>query len=163
MPMNKQLPMRRITLSLATRMILLAAAFVVFVPTMAQAQSSPPEIISVVEKSAEDWNRGDLEAFVQSYEQSPDTTFVGTEVSRGTAEVLNRYKRTYPDPKRMGKTTFSELQARPLTPELAIVTGRFQLQRDAESGGDKSGLFTLVMRKGASGWRIIHDHTSASN
>jgi ketosteroid isomerase-like protein len=63
----------------------------------------------------------------------------------------------------MGKTTFSELQARLLTAELAIVTGRFHLQRDAQSGGDKSGLFTLVMRKGADGWRIIHDHTSADN
>jgi ketosteroid isomerase-like protein len=63
----------------------------------------------------------------------------------------------------MGKTTFSDLEARPLTPGLAIVTGRFQLQRDAQSGGEKSGLFTLVMRKGAAGWRIIHDHTSADN
>ncbi|HSR54241.1 MAG TPA: nuclear transport factor 2 family protein, partial [Acidobacteriota bacterium] len=58
-------------------------------------------------------------------------------------------------PARMGKTTFSELETRPLTPELAIVTGRFHLRRDAGSGGDKSGLFTLVMRKGDSGWRII--------
>jgi len=28
-------------------------------------------------------------------------------------------------------------------------------------GGNKAGIFTLVLRKGASGWRIIHDHTSA--
>jgi uncharacterized protein (TIGR02246 family) len=129
----------------------------------ARAQTPSAEILAVIEKSAEDWNRGDLEAFVQCYEQSPATTFVGTEVSRGTDAVLSRYKRAYPDAARMGTTTFSELQARPLTAELAIVTGRFHLQRDAQWGGDKSGLFTLVMRKGASGWRIIHDHTSASN
>lgn len=139
------------------------AASIAWMPGLVQGQSSSAEILAVIEKSADDWNRGDLEAFVQCYEQSPETTFVGTEVSRGTAEVLSRYKRTYPDPKRMGKTTFSELQARPLTAELAIVTGRFHLQRDAEAGGDKSGLFTLVMRKGGSGWRIIHDHTSADN
>lgn len=146
------------------RTSLLSAVVVASAAAMASAQAQQPssaEILAVVEKSADDWNRGDLEAFVQCYEQSPETTFVGTEVSRGTEQVLSRYKRTYPDPARMGKTTFSELQARPLTPELAIVTGRFHLQRDAASGGDKSGLFTLVMRKGASGWRIIHDHTSA--
>ena len=120
-------------------------------------------MLGVIEKSAQDWNRGDLEAFVQCYEQSPETTFVGTEVSRGTDAVLSRYQRAYPDAARMGKTTFSELQTRPLSAELAIVTGRFHLQRDAQWGGDKSGLFTLVMRKGASGWRIIHDHTSSSN
>jgi uncharacterized protein (TIGR02246 family) len=127
------------------------------------AQTASAEMLAVIEKSAADWNRGDLEAFVQCYEQSPETTFVGTEVSRGTDAVLSRYQRTYPDAARMGKTTFSELQARPLGADLAIVTGRFQLQRGAQWGGDKSGLFTLVMRKGASGWRIIHDHTSASN
>jgi uncharacterized protein (TIGR02246 family) len=130
-------------------------------PAAAQAPSA--EILAVVEKSADDWNRGDIEAFVQCYEQSPETTFVGTEVSRGTDAVLSRYKRAYPDPARMGKTTFSELQARPLSPDLAIVTGRFHLARDAQAGGEKSGLFTLVMRKGAVGWRIIHDHTSADN
>jgi ketosteroid isomerase-like protein len=63
----------------------------------------------------------------------------------------------------MGKTTFSELQARPLSADLAIVTGRFHLERALEFGGNKAGLFTLVMRKSAAGWRIIHDHTSAVN
>jgi uncharacterized protein (TIGR02246 family) len=133
---------------------------------LATAQTQSPqaaEITAVVEKSADDWNRGDLEAFVQCYEQSPETTFVGTEVSRGTDAVLSRYQRAYPDAAHMGKTTFSELQARPLSADLAIVTGRFHLTREAQLGGDKSGLFTLVMRKGAAGWRIIHDHTSASN
>ena len=148
--------------------LLALAALLLFLPsaqTFAAAQTAAESagIVAVIEKSADDWNRGDLEAFVQCYEQSPETTFVGTEVSSGTVAVLSRYQRAYPDPQRMGKTTFSELQARPLTAELAIVTGRFQLQRDAQSGGDKSGLFTLVMRKGADGWRIIHDHTSADN
>jgi len=139
------------------------AALIGWAPVVAQTQSAPAEIIGVVEKSAEDWNRGDLEAFVQCYEQSPETTFVGTEVSRGTDAVLSRYQRTYPDAARMGKTTFSELQARPLSADLAIVTGRFRLEREAQWGGNRTGLFTLVMRKGAAGWRIIHDHTSASN
>jgi uncharacterized protein (TIGR02246 family) len=130
-------------------------------PALAQAQTR--EILAVVEQSAEDWNRGDLEAFVECYEQSPDTTFVGTEISRGASEVLNRYQRAYPDAAHMGNLTFSGLQVRSLSTELAIVTGRFDLKREEQRGGDKTGLFTLVMRKGSNGWRIIHDHTSASN
>ena len=40
---------------------------------------------------------------------------------------------------------------------------RYKLERAAGLGGDKAGIFTLVMRKSAAGWRIIHDHTSATN
>ena len=121
------------------------------------------DILAVIQKSADDWNRGDLQAFMQSYENSPETTFVGAEVARGTDAVLARYKRAYSTAAQMGKTTFSELKARPLTPELAIVTGRYTLERSTEAGGRKAGIFTLVMRKTSAGWRIIHDHTSATN
>lgn len=140
---------------------LLCVVFASIAPVKAQAPSQ--EILAPILKSADDWSRGDLDAFMESYEQSPETTFVGSEVARGTDAVLSRYKRTYPDAARMGKTTFSELQARPLGADLAIVTGRYRLERKEEWGGNKSGIFTLVMRKGAKGWRIIHDHTSALN
>jgi uncharacterized protein (TIGR02246 family) len=121
------------------------------------------DVLAPILKSAEDWNRGDLKAFMQSYENSPDTTFVGSEVAHGTDAVLARYRRTYSSVQQMGKTTFSDLKVRPLSPELAVVTGRYTLDRAAEFGGRKTGIFTLVMRKSAVGWRIIHDHTSATN
>jgi uncharacterized protein (TIGR02246 family) len=147
----------------------LCAALVFFcltslaVPAPAAARGQTADVLAVVQKSADDWNRGDLAAFVQCYEQSPDTTFVGTEVSRGTAAILGRYRRNYPDRDHMGTLTFSERHARPLGPDLAIVTGRFHLERKAGSGGNKNGIFTLVLRKAEAGWRIIHDHTSATN
>jgi uncharacterized protein (TIGR02246 family) len=128
----------------------------------AQNPVSTDERLAVLLKSAEDWNRGDIEAFVQSYEQTPETTFVGATVLHGAEDILARYRRNYPDRVRMGKLTFSELQARTLSPTLAIVTGRFTLERSAEAGGKATGLFTLVMRLGPNGWRIIHDHTSPS-
>jgi uncharacterized protein (TIGR02246 family) len=145
----------------AAMMFLGLIALAVGSPALAQDQAAG--ILTVIEKSAEDWNRGDLEVFVQCYEQSPDTTFVGTEVSRGTDAVLSRYKRNYPDRDHMGTLTFAELHARPLSSDLAIVTGRFHLERKAEAGGNKAGIFTLVLRKTAAGWRIIHDHTSATD
>ena len=117
--------------------------------------------LAVILKSAEDWNRGDIEAFVKSYEQTPETTFVGTTVVQGAEDLLARYRRRYPDRARMGKLTFSDLRSRTLSPTLAIVTGRFTLDRAAEAGGSTTGLFTLVMRRGPGGWRIIHDQTSS--
>jgi uncharacterized protein (TIGR02246 family) len=138
---------------MAKALLLMLLAF----PALAQDK----EILAVILKSAGDWNRGDIEAFVKCYEDSPETTFVGTEVSRGTAAVLERYRRTYASRDQMGKTTFSELRPRVLSPDFAIVTGRFTLDRPEQHGGRKTGLFTLVMRKTAAGWRIVHDHTHA--
>lgn len=125
-------------------------------PSVAQEK----DILAVILKSAADWNTGSLEAFVQCYEQSPETTFVGSEVTRGTDGVLARYRRAYADKAKMGKLKFTELNARMLTPQLAIVTGRYNLAREAAAGGPKTGLFSLVMRKTAPGWRIIHDHSN---
>ncbi len=127
----------------------------------ASAQTQTEAILALVRKSAEDWNRGDLKAYMQSYEKSGETTFVGAEVSRGTDAVLARYLRAYPDGERMGKTTFSALHVRPLSGDLAIVTGRYTLIRRQEWGGDKTGLFTLVVRKTRLGWRVIHDQTNS--
>lgn len=140
-----------------THRILLALALMGYA-----AAAEVPRVAAIV-KSAADWNRGDIAAFVQCYEQSPETTFVGANVSKGTDRILERYRKNYPDQAHMGRLTFSELSPRTLTPELAIMTGRFALERSAAGGGRSSGIFTLVLRKGPAGWRIIHDHTSADH
>jgi hypothetical protein len=44
-----------------------------------------------------------------------------------------------------------------LSPESALVVGRWQLEREGDEPG---GVFTLVVRKFPVGWRIILDHTS---
>ncbi len=139
--------------------VLCGALWLTIIVTAAAADDPA---IAVIQRSAADWNRGDIEAFVQSYEDSPETTFVGAGMSHGTSNILNRYRHNYPDQWHMGKLTFSDLQPRPLTSSLAIVTGRFTLERAEEAGGRSSGVFTLVLRKGSAGWRIIHDHTSSA-
>lgn len=107
------------------------------------------------------WNRGDLPAFASYYEDSPETTFMGREVVRGgTAAILQRYRKSYPTREAMGTLTFSEIVIRPLADGVALVTGKFALQRTKEGGGDASGRYTLVLRRTPSGWKIIHDHTS---
>ena len=60
----------------------------------------------------------------------------------------------------MGTLTYSELAVRVLTPDLVLANGQFPLQRTAAGGGDATGRFTLVIRKTAKGWKIIHDHSS---
>ncbi len=128
-------------------------------------------IISLVAASAQDaravldaqtaaWNRGDLETFVKTYENSPSITFLGKELSHGRDAVLARYKRTYNTPEKMGKLRFEVLTFRALGDDHAMVLGKFFLTRAAAGGGDASGHFTLILHKGPGGWKIIHDHTS---
>lgn len=119
------------------------------------------EIRAMMQNSQNTWNRGDLAAFAADYEDSPDTTFVGKDVTHGgVAAILARYQAHYPTREAMGTLTYSELSIRVLTPDLVLATGRFALERTAAGGGAASGRFTLVIRKTAKGWKIIHDHSS---
>ena len=119
------------------------------------------DIRSLLEDSAAAWNRGDLVAFVSLYEDSPETTFIGREVTRGgTQAILERYRRTYPNRDVMGALSFSEIQIRTLSPNVALATGKYELKRSSSAGGDASGRFTLVFLKTKAGWKIVHDHTS---
>lgn len=119
------------------------------------------EIQAMMQKSQAAWNRGDLAAFASDYEDSPETTFIGKEVTHGgTAAVLARYQSHYPTRDAMGTLSYSELSVRVLSPDLVLANGKYELKRSAAGGGDASGRFTLVLRKTAKGWKIIHDHSS---
>lgn len=105
------------------------------------------------------WNRGDVDAFLKGYWESPELTFSGSNgVSRGWDGVLARYKKNYPDRAAMGELNFSDLEFRFLGSDAALVLGKWHLKRDV---GDIGGVFTLVWQKFPEGWKIIHDHTSA--
>src|SRR6266849_10215761 len=119
------------------------------------------EIRTLLKNSEAAWNRGDLAAFASDYEDSPQTTFIGREITRGGAQaILERYRRSYPNREAMGKLTFSEIEIRTLAADVALATGKYELKRTAAAGGDTSGRFTLILRKSAEGWKIIHDHSS---
>jgi uncharacterized protein (TIGR02246 family) len=119
------------------------------------------EIRAMMQRSQATWNRGDLVAFASDYEDSPETTFIGKEVTHGgTAAILQRYQAHYPNREAMGTLTFSELAVRVLAPDLVLANGKWELKRTAAGGGDANGRFTLVIRKTAKGWKIIHDHSS---
>ena len=119
------------------------------------------EIRTLLKNSEAAWNRGDLAAFASDYEDSPETTFIGREITRGgTQAILERYRRNYPNREAMGRLAFSEIEIRTLAPDVALATGKYELKRTVAAGGDTSGRFTLVLRKSAAGWKIIHDHSS---
>jgi ketosteroid isomerase-like protein len=127
-------------------------------------------IRAVMAAQAAAWNHADIPAFMQSYEDSPDTTFIGAKLRKGYGLILERYKQSYTTAEQMGTLTFSDLDVRLLPSacgasgsavEFAVVTGTFHLERTAKGEAKKDdGIFSLVWRKGPQGWKILLDHTS---
>ncbi len=116
----------------------------------------------VLRAQQEAWNRHDLDAFMAGYWNSPELTFFsGAKGRHGWQETVDRYKATYQSPgHEMGKLEFSELRIEALGADAAFVRGEWHLTMT--DGKTPHGLFTLVFRKFADGWKIVHDHTSVA-
>jgi uncharacterized protein (TIGR02246 family) len=148
-------------------MALLLALWCAAIAVHAQAASGDEAAIrATMQAQAAAWNRGDIAAFMRGYENSPQTTFVGTPVRKGYGPILERYRKAYATPAQMGKLTFSNIDVRLLPGscgrvEYAVTTGNFHLQRTAKGAARKDdGIFSLLWRKGPQGWKIILDHSS---
>lgn len=125
------------------------------------AAAQTPDLEALMRTAEAAWNRGDLEAFVLDYDDSPETTFIGRTLTRGNRQaVLDRYRRGYPTRAAMGTLTYSEMQVREVTDGVLIMIGRFALKRATDAGGDSTGRFTLIWKRTPKGWKIIHDHSS---
>jgi len=127
--------------------------------TPAEAAAIEADIRSLLERQSGAWNGGDLVTFVADYLDSPRMRFVsGGSVRYGAEDVLDRYRRTYPDRAAMGALTFTDLDVRVLSDDFVFVFGRYNLEREADA---PTGLFTLLFERTADGWKISHDHTSS--
>jgi ketosteroid isomerase-like protein len=138
--------------------IILAATGAAF----GQSEKQKAKIISEIEKVMTEqtaaWNRGDIDGFMQGYWKSEEMRFVsGNTVTMGWQAALDRYKKSYDTPEKMGDLTFDDPVVVVLDKNNAYVFGRFTLIRKNDK---PTGLFTLVFRRTKDGWKIIHDHTS---
>ncbi len=112
------------------------------------------------DRSAADWNRGDLDGFMADYARDSLTGFVSEgRVQRGYDWIRKRYAPLFGPGAQRDSLWFDGVAARPLGAEFALVTARYVLHR----GGTtiSSGPFTLVMQRQPDGWKILHDHTSS--
>ncbi len=118
------------------------------------------EIRAVLDAQMQGWNRGDIEEYMQGYWQSDSLRFAsGGTINFGWQKVLERYRQRYSNRELMGKLTFSEVDVKMLSPQAALVFGKWELER---ANDQPWGLYTLIMRRTNDGWRVVHDHTSAA-
>ena len=117
------------------------------------------EIMPVLNRQAQAWNRGDLEAFMQAYWNSEQLTFSsGGKTTRGWQATLANYRKSYPTRKQMGHLSFDQLEFNPIESSAALVLGQWHLTMD--DGTKIEGNFSIILRKFDGTWKIIHDHSS---
>ncbi len=141
---------------------ILFAFLLLFTPLAraADATAIQAAVRAVLDEQEKDWNAGNIERFMRGYHQAPTTRFAsGGNFTLGWQSVMERYQRTYADKAAMGKLTFSDLDITVASEDTALAFGRWHLKREKD---EPSGLFTLLFRKTADGWKIVHDHTSAA-
>jgi ketosteroid isomerase-like protein len=107
------------------------------------------------------WNAGDLDRFMGWYERGAETSFMtnGGPI-HGWDAIRERYAPRFAPGASRDSLRFENLETRPLALGLGLATARYVL-----FAGDSTvaaGIFTLVVKETQEGWRIIHDHSSAT-
>ena len=128
----------------------------------AEAKAEVEEAIKhLLLSQVEAWNHSNLQGFMNGYWHSPSLTFFsGATVNKGWLTTLQRYQQRYQGAgHEMGQLEFQDLNIDVLSKRSAVVTGAWQLTMS--DGKKPHGLFTLIVKQMKTGWRIVHDHTSA--
>jgi ketosteroid isomerase-like protein len=121
-------------------------------------ESSKKEINAMMLQTAEDWSKGDLEAFMEGYIKSDSLKFVGSNgITYGWQQTLDNYKKGYPTKDHTGTLTFNLLEFDQLAKDVFLVIGEYHLKRNV---GDADGLFSIILKRIDGKWKIIADHSS---
>jgi ketosteroid isomerase-like protein len=140
-------------------MAMVFALFGIAGASPAGAADARSGVAALLAASAAAWNAGNLDAFMTSYENSPQTVYISSRsVVHGYAAIRARYAGHY-GLGHMGTLSVSDLAVRPLGSDYAVANARWHLARPKSKGGNVSGLFSLVLHRNAAGWHIITDHT----
>lgn len=120
--------------------------------------SDPTEpLTALMNISAEDWNRGDLDKFMSIYDA--EATFMTGKGPVGIVATRENYQKAFfKGDKPIQNLRFEEMVVRPLGNDHALLTGKFVLYGNGMA--DRTGRYTLVFVKRSSGWKMLHDHSS---
>ena len=103
------------------------------------------------------WNKGDINAFMESYWKSDSLKFISTAgITYGWQQTIGKYLKSYPTKEAMGILKFTILDAVQLSENSSFIIGRWELEKEKPAGGH----FSLLWRKIDGKWRIVVDHTS---
>jgi len=137
--------------------ILLLPALAFSLITLAQAGDAV-SIRKVLDEQIKEWNKGNIEGFMQGYWRNDSLMFIGKSgINWGWQKTLDNYRKNYPDTIAMGKLSYDIILVKELSPEYYYVVGKWMLTR---SIGNLGGHYNLLFRKINGQWLIIADHSS---
>jgi len=126
------------------------------------AQTTPESaasknITDAMNKAADEWNKGHLDAFMSLYD--PSATMMMPTGPVGMGGIKGLYETKYfKDGMPKQNLKYTEMQVRMLGDNYALLTGGFTLY--GNNLPERSGRYSLVMQQTKDGWKILHDHSS---
>ena len=121
--------------------------------------STIAEVRAALARSAEAWNRDNLDEHVAVYADSATVMSPAGPLRTGPARARKHFARYFsPEGRALQHLRLEHVEVRPLGLDHALVTGRYVL-----SGGgrpERAGWFSLTWARTADGWRIVHDHAN---
>jgi len=103
------------------------------------------KIRKIFYQQQEDWNRGNIDAFMEAYWNSDELQFGGaTGITRGWQKTLEQYKKSYPNKASMGQLTFQIKDMTRHSDQVVSLTGSWFLESKRDRPG---GHFLLIWRK----------------
>ena len=126
---------------------------------LAKAQKSPAEkeIISAMDKAAQDWNKGDLDAYVSLYDDSATMMFKTGRIGLDSIRALYvKYYFVNKIPKQ--ELSYDNYELTMLGTNYALLTGTFKLKA-TDKLQERNGTFSLVFVHRPHQWKLLHDHS----
>lgn len=118
------------------------------------------DIIDMLHSQTESWNNGSIDSFIsKGYWKSDSLQFITPNgIKYGYQNVLNGYKRSYPDRAAMGHLEFNDLKVLSLDDKNTVyqVFGHWDVVKDEKPDG---GVFSLIIKSIKGQPRIVIDHT----
>jgi len=138
--------------------LVISLLLVVFAINLYAQRSQSDLILKLLEDQRQAWNRGDINEYMQGYNQSDSLLFVGKNGPQyGWNNTLENYKKSYPSKSAMGNLSFDIKEIKMISADHAFILGAWHLKREKD---EPKGYFTLLVKKIKGQWKVITDHSS---
>ncbi len=139
--------------------ILLLVPFLFSFKPVQDDEAIKKEIMANALKSAEYWNKGDVENYMNICYPKREDVLMQSSNSRiyGFTKLYEMYVKVFKNEETRGVLSFSDIEVKVITSETVMEIGKFTL--DFKDGKKRSGYYTALLKKFPEGWRIVHDHS----
>ncbi len=145
------------------RFLLLTGCCLAISPTLAAqkpeqlytATREQLDVTKVVLAQERAWNQGDLDAYLKTYKEAPETEAILNGPVHGFEAIRNAMHTSFPSRDSMGTLEQSAVEVKELGPNFALALGHYRLLRSRKNGGDAEGIFTEIFEKTDAGWKLV--------